>query len=404
MRVLVTSTPTYGHFHPLVPLARALVAAGHEVWVACPAALRGAVEAAGLSFVAAGSEHLPPDLIAELKQVRPDWRLRVRLMVTRVFLGAHAHAMVPDLLDIIDTWQPDLILRDSVEYGGYIAAELRGLPHASTGAVWFPPPAMRGLFLEGLKTLRADFNLPPDPDGDSIFRYLVLASFPQRWVAEDEAIPSTAHFLRPEPFNASGSERLPERMTTLSGSRPTIHASLGTVHNDMRGIYEAILAGLHDEQLNLVLTVGRECDPADFGPQPENVVIERYIPHSLLLPRCDAMLTHCGLNSIMACLVLGLPMVGVPITADQPRNAQRLADLGVAVVVQPDMRTPERFREATQAILARPSYRQHAQQLCDEIKVMPGNDLGVELLERLARERLPITSIGANEPRMEKRL
>ncbi|CAN5723656.1 DUF1205 domain-containing protein [soil metagenome] len=371
----------------------ALVAAGHEVRVACPAVLRGAVEAAGLPFVAAGSADIPPDLVAELKEARPDWRLRVRLMVTRVFFGVHAHAMVPDLLEIMDAWQPDLILRDAVEYGGYIAAELRGLPHASTGAVWFPPPMMRALFLEGLTTLRADFNLPPDPDGGSIFRYLVLASFPQCWVAAEEAIPPTAYFLRPEPFNASGSERLPERLAALSDARPTIHASLGTVHNDMREIYESVLAGLRDEPLNLVLTIGREHDPEDFGSQPANVVIERYIPHSVLLPRCDAMLTHCGLNSIMACLVLGLPMVGVPITADQPHNAQRLADLGVATVINPDSRTPEAFREATQAILSRPSYRQHAQQLCDEIKEMPGNELGVALLERLSRERAPIIAM-----------
>ena len=39
MRVLFTSTPQYGHFHPLVPFARAMAEAEHEISFATPAAL-----------------------------------------------------------------------------------------------------------------------------------------------------------------------------------------------------------------------------------------------------------------------------------------------------------------------------------------------------------------------------
>jgi len=39
MRVLFTTHPAAGHFHPQVPLAEALVAAGHEVAFACSPAL-----------------------------------------------------------------------------------------------------------------------------------------------------------------------------------------------------------------------------------------------------------------------------------------------------------------------------------------------------------------------------
>jgi UDP:flavonoid glycosyltransferase YjiC (YdhE family) len=49
-----------------------------------------------------------------------------------------------------------------------------------------------------------------------------------------------------------------------------------------------------------------------------------------LLPHCDVVLTHGGYGAIMACLSLGLPMVVLPVSADQPRNARRCADLGVA--------------------------------------------------------------------------
>jgi UDP:flavonoid glycosyltransferase YjiC (YdhE family) len=57
MRALFTSSPaSIGHFHPLVPLARALADAGHEVAVAAPAALAAAVAHAGFRHLPAGRD------------------------------------------------------------------------------------------------------------------------------------------------------------------------------------------------------------------------------------------------------------------------------------------------------------------------------------------------------------
>jgi len=92
----------------------------------------------------------------------------------------------------------------------------------------------------------------------------------------------------------------------------------------------------------------------------------------------------------MACLSLGLPMVVLPVSADQPRNARRCADLGVAQVVGVDERTSEAIRAATQAVLREPSYRANAERIRDEITSMPGQEMAVELLERLARDKTPI--------------
>src|SRR5579871_2206809 len=54
MRVLFTTRPEYGHFHPLVPLARALAQAEHEVAFACPASFIPVVAASGFDAFPAG--------------------------------------------------------------------------------------------------------------------------------------------------------------------------------------------------------------------------------------------------------------------------------------------------------------------------------------------------------------
>ena len=156
------------------------------------------------------------------------------------------------------------------------------------------------------------------------------------------------------------------------------------------GLYEAILAGLRDEPVNLVVGVGQHRDPVEFGPQPAQVRIERYLPHAHLLPRCDVVITHGGFGTIMGSLAAGVPLVVIPVQGDQPRNARRCADLGVGRVVAPTERTPETIRAAVRTVLTDPSYRMHAQRMRDELTALPGPEHAVALLERLATERQPL--------------
>lgn len=71
MRVLFTTHPAAGHFHPQVPLAEALVAAGHEVAFACAPAYRDTIAATGfrccpcgLDWLEAEAERTFPQLLA----------------------------------------------------------------------------------------------------------------------------------------------------------------------------------------------------------------------------------------------------------------------------------------------------------------------------------------------------
>src|SRR3712207_6771895 len=160
------------------------------------------------------------------------------------------------------------------------------------------------------------------------------------------SLPPTAHALRTVVFDRSGDEALPGWVGQLP-DRPTVYATLGMGFNRNTEIFRAIIEGLREEPLNLVVTVGRDQDPGQFGPQPPNVRIERYIPQSLLFPHCDLVVCHGGWNTVLAALSEGLPLVLLPIGADQPQNAERCDRIGVGRVIAPDGRTPEAIREAT---------------------------------------------------------
>lgn len=129
-----------------------------------------------------------------------------------------------------------------------------------------------------------------------------------------------------------------------------------------------------------------------LGPQPPNVHVERYVPQAQLLPHCRLVVSHGGSGSVIGALAHGLPMVVVPIGADQPRNARRCEDLHVARVVSTLEATPDRVRAAAGDVLADPTYRVNGERMRDEIAVLPGPDHAVRLLERLATERRPLLS------------
>ena len=243
-----------------------------------------------------------------------------------------------------------------------------------------------------MTSLREVYNLEPDPDAEMLFRYLHLAFEPPGFSDPAQPPIRTAHLLRPVSFSDSGEEVLPTWVRHLP-DRPTVYATLGTVFNTRTpGLFEAILEGLREEPVNLILTIGRDRHPSDFGLQPDNVHIERYIPQSLLLPHCDLVITHAGFSTVAATLSHGLPMVAIPIDADQPVNAQRCTALGVAELIEYGHRTPESIRESVRTVLDNPSYRLSAERIRDQTAALPGPDHAAALLERLATEKQPITA------------
>jgi MGT family glycosyltransferase len=384
MRVLFTTLPGAGGFHPLVPLAQTLQAAGHEVACACARSYSPTVEATGFRCFPAGVDWLLANRDQVYARVREDVAQRATPFspLADIYARFLPPPMLADLRSLARSWSPDVLVRDPMEFAGGIVAECLDIPHAACGPLfvfwqgaWHDTPGE--VSTPELDTLRCAYGLPPDPALVMLYRYLYLACLPPALVSPDLAIPPTVQFLHPISCNQSGDEGLPTWGAQLP-ERPTVHASLGTIFHRTPGVFRAILDGLRDEPLNLILAVGRDQDPAQFGPQPPHVFIERSIPHTILLPYCDVVITHGGFSSIMACFNQGLPMVLIPRAGgDQRGNAHRCAALGLGRIIAPDQRTPESIREAVLEVLGNRRYRERAEQMRDEMQRLPGPEYAV---------------------------
>ena len=221
MRVLFTTLPAYGAFQPLIPVARALKAAGHEVAFAASATFCRVITAAGFRCVPAGVDWSFDDREAVYARVRDTLGPEVAFSPLRdVFAGFLPTQMVPDMLTIAHEWPFDVLVREPLEFGGCVAAEVLGLPHASCGPLfcfwdgaWHAAPGE--VAKPELDGLRAAHGLPPDPELAMLHRHLSLACLPPAFVGPDLTIPPNTHFLRPVPFDRLEGEMLPDWIEEL---------------------------------------------------------------------------------------------------------------------------------------------------------------------------------------------
>ena len=169
------------------------------------------------------------------------------------FAGRIAREREADLLDVCGDWRPDVIVCDETDYGAMAAAERLGLPHAT------------------VLVLATDAFVPRDLVPEQAD--LVLTPFPPSLRAH-----GTAH-----------------RFRTVTGpaapaAKPAVYFTLGTVFNLESGdLFARVLGGLRELDVDVVATVGRQIDPDELGPQPARIRVERYLPHSDVLPRCSAV-------------------------------------------------------------------------------------------------------------------
>jgi len=377
VRLLFTFAGGEGHLQPMLPLARTAAAAGHQVTVTGARSLGPTVRGAGLEFVATGPDVRPQRRALQAIDMENEYRV-----VREHFAGRLAAARAAALLPLCQDLRPDVVVRDEIDFGSAVVAERLGIPHASViviGAGSFVKPAR---IAEPLSLLRATYGLPADPDLLMLARYLVLSPFPATFRDPGDPLAPTAHYFRSEPNPPRG---VGSRLLDQLAGRRVLYITLGTIFNTESGdLFSRVLDGARRLPIEVVVTVGRGVDPAELGPQPPHVHVEQYVPQSLLLPHCDAVLNHAGSGSVLGALDHGLPMVCVPMGADQALNAARCTALGVGQELDARMLTPDDVLAATSAALTEPRYRDAAARLAAEISAMPSTGDAVALLEQLA--------------------
>ncbi|KAJ4431911.1 hypothetical protein ANN_20517 [Periplaneta americana] len=111
--------------------------------------------------------------------------------------------------------------------------------------------------------------------------------------------------------------------------------------------------------------------------QPPNVLVSKWLPQSDILahPNVRLFITHCGRMSMIETVYRGVPVVGVPLFADQFSVLTILQSRGAAVGLDYPTLTKESILVAVREVLNNESYKINMKQLSKLVKDQPDDPL-----------------------------
>ncbi|WP_138735835.1 glycosyltransferase [Modestobacter excelsi] len=371
-----------GHFLPTLPYARQLRARGHQVRYACQQAMLPVVEAAGFPAVdTGGATLLPPD---ERRPLAPVDRAHEQRVVADFFIAQVGTERAARTSALIAQWRPDLVLRDEMDVGAGVAAEAAGIPSADVIVI------AAGGFLDAerlrppIEQLRVRHGLPRDPATPGLHGDLTLDPVPPGLRDPADSLPDTAIAVRP-PILDDLVLRDPAS-PVRQHARRSLYLTLGTIFAQESGdLFLRVLAGLRELDVDVLVTVGRELDPAELGPQPGHIRVERFVPLPEALRGRDLVVSHAGSGTVVATLALGLPSLLLPMGADQPWTAERCRALGVSRVLDPLACSPTEVTNTVSALLDDSPEQHAALAIAQQTAELPTTADAAGLLEGLAR-------------------
>lgn len=388
MKILIISVPSIGHARSMGAVAHALRRRGHDVHWASGAVLRY-VERAGAHLHTVLPDALTEDELALPSISAADVN---RHMLEEWFTPLAECALAPTLA-VARELAPDLIVTDATALWGPAVAEILGKPWATycPGMVlqsrsrqylirevderqrpvnWARPAI--GDFIpwreeRRLNALRRQFGLAPADVLNHLSPSLLLSFTSRRFEYGGAGLPPQTRCVGTT-FGTDDVDPFENRPAAWpAGPHPLVYVTLGNVFAGRSDLMEAMLRGLEDLPVR-VLAAHREAP-----------VSQREVLRQAALVVC-----HGGYNTVQESLSHGVPVVAVPLGADQGMVARRLAELKLGLCVDEEHRDPASIRAAAELALSDPDLRNGAAAFRLEARLGNGANRAARLLEELA--------------------
>lgn len=308
-----------GHFLPLVPLIETFRDNGEQVLLVVPPAAVARAESLRIPVRIGGSPD-PAEVARLWGRFRAAGDHEASVIANRQIFGElNTAAMLPFVEQAVDDYEPEIVLHEATEYAGPIAAMRAGIPHAQVA-----------ISLAAVEHDSLQLAAPVLDRYGPVFDTLRAAPYLTRFPAaiDPSAYPDTRRYQEP----TAVPRPLPDWWN--GSSDPLVYVTFGTVTSSVgTGIYQAAAEALADLPVRVLVTTGQ---PLNLGTTPPNIRVQSWVDQRDALAETSVVVCHGGSGTTLGALDAGVPMVLVPLLADQARNARALESRGVALVIDSD--------------------------------------------------------------------
>ncbi|WP_433544710.1 glycosyltransferase [Streptomyces sp. CA-294286] len=379
MRYLFTSMPVSSHLMPLVPLAHAALAAGHEVLVATGGPAARTAVAAGLVTVDAGESRRARQPYDELLETlaraeagsAPDDA--TSLAVHGRAFGEVGARMLDDLVDIARTWRADVVVYPGIHSAALVAARAAGIAAVLHG--YGTPLPTFGPALEYLAPHAAELGV--DKVTEAEIEIDVLPPSLSNFTEVPSAIGSPGQVL-PMRYGCYNNGGTVPRWALRPSEVPRVTATCGTAAPMTRegALYQDIVLATEELGAELVLLTADADLPKLPAKLPPHVRPERWVPLRQLLDGCAAIVHHGGSGTVLSSFAAGVPQVSLPMPGTvNVSNAQTVTARGAGPTLDIDAPGtgdgPAAMTAALAQVLREPGPRRAAREVAEEMAGMP---------------------------------
>ncbi len=428
-RFLMATLPITGHVYPGIPIARALVAKGHEVWWYTGKKFRAKVEAVGARFAPMKDAYDFDDL--RIDECFPDRTKHEALAqfkfdLRNVFIDS-GPGQLSDLEAILKECPADVMVNDMAFVGVPLLSERRSIPYATYGVsaltigsrdtapfglgilpndsglgrmrnatiTWAVDHLVFGGITSHYNGMRAKLGFPRYPNGNflnsSLGPYLYLQPTVPAFEYPRSDLPPQVHFLGPFLPETSPDFTPPAWWSEFESKKRVVYVTQGTAATNSNLLIVPTIKALTDEDVLLVVTTGgKPANTVKLDPLPANVRIEAFIPHAHLMPHVDVMVTNGGYGGVHHALSFGIPIVAAGTTEDKPEISNRVSWAGAGLNLRATSPKPEQIKAAVRTLFEDSKYREGARRLQAEIGRYDAPNRAADLLTNLAETKKPV--------------
>lgn len=315
----------------------------------------------------------------------------------------------------IDRMGPDALVADYFLVGALAAGEAARIPSAAL-CHNVPPPLVKGMPPRGqglmpprttrdrarygirnwartrvvsrnaadqLNRARSSLGLPrlPDPQWQYAHadRVLVLAS--REFDFDARSIPANVRYVG-TPINDADATATWVNPWPSTDSRPLLLVSLSTLNQGQARLLSRIVTAVAELPLRVLVTLGPSMQREELE-RPENVLFSDFVPHSAVMPHCAAVVSQCGLGTVTKALMNDVPLVCVPMIADQPDNAARIVAKGAGVRLSSAASVDE-IRAGISTVIGNERYHEGAHLLGERLRATNGATEAANEIESLS--------------------
>lgn len=397
MDFLLVPVGSAGDVHPYVAIGAALKARGHDVTIMTNPHFERLIRCLRLDFLPLGTE----DQYLEVTEHPDLWNRHRGVSVVAVAVGM-ATPLMYRLIEEYQSRTKTTLVAGGLAFGARIAHETLGIPlvtlHLQPACFYsiYDAPVMHPwcaginrwphivkrivfqlidaaadhVMAPHANRLRAELNLPPVRHITSRWWHSpmrVIGLFPDWFAPRQPDWPPQAVLTGFPLYDEHGATEVPrEAQRFVEVGDPPIVFTAGSGNRQGRAFFQAAVDTCHRlGRRGVLLTRFPEQVPSKLG---EAVRHFAYVPLSQILPRSAALVHHGGIGTMAQGLAAGIPQLVMPMTFDQPDNAQRLERLGAGHRLAPAAFQGPAVARALDSLLSSNAVRERCRAVASKLR------------------------------------